>query len=80
MADDRREAPEETGEPIPRDLPDQQAAPGEDPWDLPAGPAQDTTTEADDVPDTDEGGTSRQGARQSGAVHPEHPAPEESPG
>ncbi|MGW6731138.1 hypothetical protein [Streptomyces sp. NPDC055013] len=80
MADDRREAPEQTGEPIPRDLPDQQATTGEDPWEVPAGPAKDTTTEADDVPDTDEAGTGRQGARQSGAVHPEHPAPEESPG
>lgn len=47
---------------------------------MPAGPAEDTTTEADDVPDTDEAGTGRQGVRQSGAVHPEHPAPEESPG
>ena len=46
---------------------------------VPVAPADDTT-EADDVPDTDEAGTGRQGASQSGTVHPEHSAPEESPG
>ncbi|MBZ6136251.1 hypothetical protein [Streptomyces olivaceus] len=35
---------------------------------------------ATDVPDTDEAGTGRQGAPHSGAVHPEHPVPDESPG
>ncbi|MET9824814.1 MULTISPECIES: hypothetical protein [unclassified Streptomyces] len=35
---------------------------------------------ADDVPDTDEAGTGRQGAPHSAAVHPEHPVPDESPG
>ncbi|GAA4989826.1 hypothetical protein [Streptomyces hyderabadensis] len=33
-----------------------------------------------DVPDTDEAGTGRQGAPHSGAVHPEHPVPDESSG
>jgi hypothetical protein len=37
-------------------------------------------SEADDVPDTDEAGTGRRGAPQSGAVHPEHPVPEEPSG
>lgn len=79
MADDRRETPEPTGEPIPRDLPDQQADAGEDPWEVPVEPADDTT-EADDVPDIDEAGTGRQGAPQPGTVHPEHPEPEEPSG
>ncbi|KUO06441.1 hypothetical protein [Streptomyces caeruleatus] len=79
MADDRREAPEQNGGPVPRDLPDQQANEGEDPWEVPVAPADDAG-EDDDVPDTDEAGTSRQGASPSGAVHPEHPAPEEPPG
>lgn len=79
MADDRREAPDQTGEPVPRDLPDQQADAGEDPWEVPVEPVDDTT-EADDVPDMDEAGTGRQGAPQSGTVHPEHPAPEEPTG
>ncbi|MFE7271518.1 hypothetical protein [Streptomyces sp. NPDC057623] len=79
MADDRHEAPGHTGEPVPRDLPDQQANGGEDPWEVPVEPADDAG-EADDVPDTDEAGTGRQGAQPSGAVHPEHPAPEEPSG
>lgn len=81
MADDRREAPEQPGGPVPRDLPDQQANEGEDPWEVPVEPAGDAAEgEGDDVPDTDEAGTGRQGASPSGAVHPEHPAPEEPTG
>ncbi|MFJ7073968.1 hypothetical protein [Streptomyces sp. NPDC098781] len=76
MDDKRREAPGETPEPVPRDLPDQQATGGEDPWEVPVGPT-DGATEADDVPDTDEAGTGRQGSSRSDTVHPEHPAPEE---
>ncbi|WP_217215244.1 hypothetical protein [Streptomyces sp. AC550_RSS872] len=79
MADDRREAPEQNGGLVPRDLPDQQANEGEDPWEVPVEPA-DESGEGDDVPDTDEAGTGRRGASQSGAVHPGHPAPEEPSG
>ncbi|MFC8242692.1 hypothetical protein [Streptomyces chartreusis] len=79
MTDSRRGTADRTREPVPRDLPDQQADTGEDPWEVPVESADDTT-EADDVPDTDEAGTGRQGASQPGTVHPEHPAPEESPG
>ncbi|WP_369174601.1 hypothetical protein AB5J49_44765 [Streptomyces sp. R28] len=79
MADDRRAAQDRTGEPVPRDLPDQQANPGEDPWEVPVEPADDST-EADDVPDTDEAGTGRQGAARSGTGHTEHPVPEEPSG
>lgn len=98
MTDHRLEGPGENGAPVPRDMPDQQAHAGEDPWEVAPGPklpredADDhdeggeagggarQNDEAADVPDTDEAGTGRRGAPQSGAVHPEHPAPEESPG
>ncbi|WP_031046493.1 hypothetical protein [Streptomyces sp. NRRL F-5650] len=43
-----------------------------------AGDAE--TGPAADVPDTDEAGTGRRGAPHSGAVHPEHPVPDESSG
>lgn len=79
MADDRRKAPDRTDEPVPKDLPDQQAATGEDPWEVPVESADDTT-EADDIPDLDEAGTGRKGAPQPGTVHPEHPVPQEPTG
>ncbi|KOG41761.1 hypothetical protein [Streptomyces resistomycificus] len=90
--DHRSEGPGENGVPVPRDLPDQQAHEGEDPWEVGAGRAQgdtvDTTEAAKsaepdsgesgaDVPDTDEAGTGREGAPRSGAVHPEQPVPDE---
>ena len=82
MAEHRQEALGENGTPVPRDLPDQQADAGEDPWEAAAVPEPDDTggeedASATDVPDTDEAGTGRQGAPQSGAVHPEHPVPDE---
>ncbi|ANS69896.1 hypothetical protein SLINC_7672 [Streptomyces lincolnensis] len=101
MAAHRSEGPGENGAPIPRDLPDQQAHDGEDPWEVGDGRAQgdtvDSTEAADttaaeragdsepegtedadaDVPDTDESGTGRRGAPRSGAVHEEHPVPDE---
>ncbi|MGP2437803.1 hypothetical protein [Streptomyces sp. JW3] len=96
MTDHRAEGPGENGSPVPRDMPDQQADAGEDPWEVApglaaredaaadAGAAEDGATGADgaaaDVPDTDEAGTGRQGAPHSGAVHPEHPVPDESSG
>ncbi|MBD0420140.1 hypothetical protein H0H10_13340 [Streptomyces sp. TRM S81-3] len=117
MTDQRPEGPGESGSPVPRDMPDQQAGMGEDPWevapaeagpeqgdetagpgesdDRSAGPAESEETAggdesappagpdsgvATDVPDTDEAGTGRQGAPHSGAVHPEHPVPDESSG
>ncbi|WP_159032935.1 hypothetical protein [Streptomyces fodineus] len=44
----------ETG-PVPRDMPDQQAGTGEDPWEVtPARPPEDEKVPADEVPDTDE--------------------------
>lgn len=88
MTDHRLEGPGENGDPVPRDMPDQQADAGEDPWEVaPRFTAtgkdrEDDEDEADepvdDVPDTDEAGTGRQGEPRSGTVHPEHPAPDES--
>lgn len=96
MTDHRHEGPGENGDPVPRDLPDQQAGIDDDPWEA-AAPTreqreqgqrpdddEDTGTGADgaegDVPDTDEAGTGRRGAPHSGTVHPEHPVPDESSG
>ncbi|MFI8946255.1 hypothetical protein ACIGO6_07025 [Streptomyces sp. NPDC053750] len=84
MTDHRLEGPGENGAPVPRDLPDQQAGTGDDPWETDADADADADagaeTDTDDVPDTDEAGTGRQGAPHSGAVHPEHPVPDESSG
>ncbi|WP_077797155.1 hypothetical protein [Streptomyces sp. JHA26] len=95
MTDHRLEGPGENGAPVPRDLPDQQAGTGEDPWEAAPSRAEpetadDTEEQADrdepadrggtDVPDTDEAGTGRRGAPRSGNVHPEHPEPDESSG
>ncbi|GAA3983638.1 hypothetical protein GCM10022384_35410 [Streptomyces marokkonensis] len=104
MTDHRLEGPGENGAaPVPRDMPDQQAGTGDDPWEAaaptreqreqgqrPEGDEEaegdedaerdDTAGDATDVPDTDEAGTGRQGAPHSGAVHPEHPVPDESSG
>ncbi|MES9525573.1 hypothetical protein [Streptomyces capoamus] len=59
--------------PVPRDMPDQQARPDEDPWDVAPGRTPGTNT----VPDTDEAGTGPRGAAHPGTVHPEHPDPQE---
>ncbi|WP_171114893.1 hypothetical protein [Streptomyces sp. Z423-1] len=87
MTDHRDEEPGRSPDPVPRDLPDQQAmADEEDPWELSKeakgaegaeGAEEDRA--AADVPDTDEAGSGRQGAPQPATVHPEHPAPDESP-
>lgn len=86
MVDHRNEAPGEHGDPVPRDLPDQQADGGEDPWEVTPdrgkGDSRDAeepeeTTESTDVPDTDEAGTGREGAPHSGSVNPEQPVPDE---
>jgi hypothetical protein len=88
VTDHRLEGPGENGEPVPRDMPDQQADAGEDPWEVAprfTGTGKDREDDedeadepVDDVPDTDEAGTGRQGEPRSGTVHPEHPEPDES--
>ncbi|MEU1081181.1 hypothetical protein ABZ368_13205 [Streptomyces sp. NPDC005908] len=96
MTDHRLEGPGENGVGIPRDLPDQQAGPDEDPWEVaPAAAERESERKAgeakgrdpdddgeddEDVPDTDEAGTGRQGAPHSAASYPEHPVPDESTG
>ncbi|MCH5671391.1 hypothetical protein [Streptomyces gilvus] len=63
------------GEPVPRDLPDQQVREGEDPLDIPLPAAAENESE---TPDTDEAGTGRRDGPRSATVHPEHPTPDES--
>ncbi|MFJ9025707.1 hypothetical protein ACIRPU_37905 [Streptomyces sp. NPDC102259] len=81
MAAQRPEGPGENGTPVPRDLPDQQADGGEDPWDVdtPEGPDESDGSAEDvpDVPDTDESGTGRQGAPHAGSGQSDHPVPDE---
>lgn len=83
MDDHRLEGPGEHEDPVPRDMPDQQATEGEDPWEAAPTRAadddrdEDAAGEATDVPDTDEAGTGRRGAPQSAAVNPEQPVPDE---
>ncbi|MFD6497106.1 hypothetical protein [Streptomyces sp. NPDC060188] len=81
MSDELPQAPGESAHPIPRDMPDQQARQGDDPWDVVSGAdgrEAGGDESATDVPDTDEAGTARQGAPRSDTVHPEHPGAEES--
>ncbi|WP_327319866.1 hypothetical protein [Streptomyces sp. NBC_01235] len=71
----RHEGPGENGAPIPRDLPDQQADGGEDPWDV--ADAESPREPAEDVPDTDEAGTGRQGSPRADSGRSDHPVPDE---
>ncbi|MFD5268204.1 hypothetical protein [Streptomyces sp. NPDC058335] len=83
MADHRLEGPGENGTPVPRDLPDQQADAGEDPWEVaPARADGNTGTDADsghaddsadadaDAPDMDVPDTDEAGAGRQGAPRP----------
>ncbi|MFE4052538.1 hypothetical protein [Streptomyces sp. YIM B13518] len=87
MTDHRLEGPGENGAGVPRDLPDQQAGAGEDPWEVAPGAAERRSEdEADepeepesDVPDTDEAGTGRKGAPHSASGNPQQPVPDEPP-
>ncbi|MFG2721191.1 hypothetical protein ACGFW5_23260 [Streptomyces sp. NPDC048416] len=86
MNDRRPEGPGDAGapvpEPIPRDLPDQQAGGEGDRWDAADHPDEGTHGDRPDreVPDTDEAGTGRRGAPHSGSKRPGHPVPHESTG
>ncbi|MEU2423434.1 hypothetical protein ABZ619_20825 [Streptomyces sp. NPDC007851] len=68
---------QQDGKPVPRDMPDQQAGSGRDPWDEAEGrrPGQEDGDTA--VPDTDEAGTGPRGAPSVGSVHPDAPPPDE---
>ncbi|MFD4577453.1 hypothetical protein ACFWNK_34135 [Streptomyces sp. NPDC058417] len=62
MDDHRLEGPGENGTPVPRDLPDQLAGAGDDPWEAPSAPAEaaaddtapDDPESADEPPDVDD--------------------------
>ncbi|WP_031086246.1 hypothetical protein [Streptomyces sp. NRRL WC-3549] len=89
MSDRRSGTTESTGTggaaaPLPRDMPDQQVQPGEDPLDVPSPPEDGTwgggsADEASRLPSLDESGAGRGEPRQAGA-HPEHPVPDEQSG
>ncbi|MFI8091152.1 hypothetical protein ACIF9R_23000 [Streptomyces sp. NPDC086080] len=87
MTDHRLEGPGENGAAVPRDLPDQQAGPDEDPWEVaPAAAERESEKQAresgeprsgPDVPDTDEAGTGRRGAARPASGDPDQPVPDE---
>jgi hypothetical protein len=69
--DHRNEGPGENGVPVPRDLPDQQAHEGEDPWEVGAGRGQgDTvdTTEAAEAAGAEESAESDESAEPAADV------------
>ncbi|MEW2301501.1 hypothetical protein AB0958_16220 [Streptomyces sp. NPDC006655] len=70
---------EKQGRPVPRDMQDQQAGAGQDPWDAAEGRPTDRRGEDAEVPEPDEAGAGPQGAPRSGTVHPEAPIPDEPP-
>lgn len=83
MTDRRRDDDAETGTPVPKDLPDQQASDDEDPLDVrgPGAPEELAQEEPDEsLPDMDETGAGRRGEPRSGGVNPDQPVPDESPG
>ncbi|MFE0363210.1 hypothetical protein [Streptomyces griseoaurantiacus] len=73
MSDHRLEGPGENGDPVPRDMPDQQAGAGEDPWE--AAPA--AGREAGDGEDAADGGDT--GADDTTGTEDE-PTPDEPTG
>ncbi|WP_411083414.1 hypothetical protein [Streptomyces sp. cmx-18-6] len=84
MTDRRPEGTAYTGAsgsppPVPADMPDQQNQEGEDPLDIPVPDRVARESGADDRPELDEAGSGRTEPRNAGP-HPEHPAPDESPG
>ncbi|MFG2309228.1 hypothetical protein ACGFS9_11240 [Streptomyces sp. NPDC048566] len=74
MSDDLPRAPGETPHPIPRDLPDQQARDGDDPWEVVSGEGGPAT----DVPAADEAGSARRGAAGEDSAPSADPGPQES--
>ncbi|MFK0284317.1 hypothetical protein ACIQVL_28185 [Streptomyces sp. NPDC090499] len=64
------------GKPVPRDLPDQQAGPGRDPWEAAQSGRPESRGDGD-LPDPDEAGAGPGGTPRSGSVHPEEPVPDE---
>lgn len=60
MSDHRLEGPGDDGAGVPRDLPDQQAGAGEDPWEVAPAAAQRASEDATGAPD-ESGGSPRSG-------------------
>ncbi|WP_030382983.1 MULTISPECIES: hypothetical protein [unclassified Streptomyces] len=57
MTEHRLEGPGENGDPVPRDLPDQQAGEGEDPWEAAPATARRKAEETEETDGTDDTGT-----------------------
>ncbi|MER5791378.1 hypothetical protein [Streptomyces sp. NPDC001980] len=64
------------GKPVPRDLPDQQAGSGRDPWEA-AESGRPEERGAAGLPDPDEAGAGPGDMPRSGSAHPENPVPDE---
>ncbi|MDI3098079.1 hypothetical protein QJ054_13595 [Streptomyces sp. AN-3] len=82
MTDHRLEGPGENGDPVPRDMPDQQAGAGDDPWEA-AAPTREQleqgqrTEDADDAEAADDedgtGGTDVPDTDEAGTGRQGHP-------
>ncbi|MGV9291556.1 hypothetical protein [Streptomyces sp. NPDC003719] len=67
MTDHRLEGPGENGVPVPRDLPDQQAGTGEDPWEAaPSRKTRKNPEKPEDPEDTDDAGEGGDESAESG--------------
>jgi hypothetical protein len=79
VEDHRSEGPGENGVPVPRDLPDQQAHDGEDPWEVGAGHAEGDTVDTTEAAESREAGESAKPGESGEAVPgtDEHPVPDE---
>ncbi|MEW2283962.1 hypothetical protein [Streptomyces sp. NPDC047841] len=63
--------------PVPRDMPDQQARPEDDPWDVSTRRAAGEEADQDVVPDTDEAGTGPRVESRPDTAQSEQPTPQE---
>ncbi|MEV6396246.1 hypothetical protein AB0M39_15960 [Streptomyces sp. NPDC051907] len=80
MTDQQPERRDEA-DPVPRDMPDQQAADEGDRLDAdPEGADEGASDGGGELPDVDEAGAGPRGAARGGGVHPEQPVPDESSG
>lgn len=66
MTDHRLDAPGENGEPVPRDMPDQQADAGEDPWEVAPRFSADADADTDTDEDADDEGAADEAREPAG--------------
>jgi hypothetical protein len=78
VTEHRLEGPGENGDPVPRDLPDQQAGEGEDPWEAAPASARRKAEETDgDGNGTDDGTTADDTAADDTTGPEDEPTPDE---